>query len=162
MAIHSSSTPTAIGYLDELAAHTKVQKLNRVGYRIVSASKFQAKKLNINAYCQAQHALVTSAGDLSGYVDDTLSKLRRSREVRLSLSSFAALPFALKGTQMIAAIPDHLAIELTKAAGLHSCKLPFEAPEFNISLAWRPEADTDSAEIWFREAVRTSFRQVAA
>lgn len=151
---------TAVGYLDELAAHTKVQKLGRVGYGVVSANKFRAKKLSIENYCKAQHALVTSAGDLTGYIDETLSSLGRSRVIRLSVSSFTALPFALKGTNLIATIPDHLAAELSQVAGLYAYRLPFETPRFDISLAWRPETDADPAETWFRDAIRSSFRQV--
>lgn len=150
---------SAIGYLDGLAAHTKVQKLGRVGYSVISTQKRRAKKLRMNDYCEAQHALVTSAGDLTGYIDDTLSKLGRSRTIRLSLSSFTALPFALKGTDLMATIPDHLAQELVRVAGLHTSELPFETPRYDISLAWRAEANTDPAEIWFRDAIRQSFRE---
>ncbi len=153
---------TAVGYLEELAAPTKVQKLKRVGYKVVSSTGFPSGPFEIEQYCAAPHALVTFAGDLTGYIDEKLSKLGTSRSICLSMSSFAALPYVLSSSNLIATVPEYFATELERVGGLNVRDLPFKSPMFNISMAWRPEADRDPAELWIRKVLRSEFGQLSA
>lgn len=143
---------TVVGYLDRLPAAAKLRTLMTARYRLVTDAA-NRPAATLAEYCARRHVLVTFAGDLVGYVDETLESLGAARQIALSLSNFAVVPAVLRGTALVATVPDHLAAALDGQQGLRSAALPFESPEFDVSIAWRPTADGDPAERLLRELI---------
>jgi len=141
-----------VGYLDKLPASAKLRKLMRVGYRIVLDGG-QRDVTTLSDYCSRRHALVTFVGDLTGYVDETLRELGVSRDIAISLSNFAVAPYVLRETGLVATVPRYLAVALAGQPGLKIGTLPFESPEFDVSIAWSLTTDSDPGEQLIRSLV---------
>ncbi|MFD2435937.1 LysR substrate-binding domain-containing protein [Modicisalibacter luteus] len=77
------------------------------------------------------------AGDLSGYIDERLAALGCRRRVVLAVPQFNGLSALLAGTDIIATVPDYAAAVLTAGGGLREDDVPFDAPSFELSMAWR-------------------------
>ena len=149
----SENTATiAIGYLDQLPAEVKIRKIAPVGYRIVMCQRAHVPK-NLRAYVRRDHVLVTFAGDLTGYIDESLPESEGKREILLSVPSFSVLPFLLQGTTRLATVPDYVANQLANQNALRSEALPFRSPEFDLSIAWRAATDRDPAESLLRNII---------
>ena len=141
-----------VGYLDRLPASAKVRTVMTAGYRMVTDAGNPPVD-TLAEYCARRHVLVTFAGDLVGYVDETLASLGAARRVAISLSNFAVVPYVLRGSGYLATIPHYLADALAGPQGLRAAALPFDSPEFDISIAWRLTADGDPGEKLVRELI---------
>lgn len=110
-------------------------------------------QLTLDDYCARLHALVSFAGDLSGFVDEELEKFGRKRKVVLAVPQFNGLGTLLAGTDIIATVPDYAAQALIAAGGLRAEDPPFETRAFELSMAWRGAQDNDPAERWLRSRI---------
>ncbi len=159
--LDSGAASVVVGYLAKLPANAKVKKLARVGYRALTCREAPPAG-SLKRYCGRPHVLVTFAGDLIGYVDETLSEQGLERDIVLSVSTFSVLPFMLQNTDRVATVPLHVAHTLSKTSNLRSGALPFVSPEFDLTMAWRLTTDRDPAEVLLRqiigEVVRPHFR----
>ncbi len=151
--LDTGAASVVIGYLNKLPANAKVKKLTRVGYKALTCGA-AAPAASLKRYCDRSHVLVTFAGDLIGYIDETLSTRGLERSIVLSLSSFAVLPFVLQNTNHVATVPRHVADTLAAGGALRAGALPFASPEFDISMAWRLAVDRDPAEIVLRKIIQ--------
>src|SRR5262249_42197278 len=85
---------------------------------------------------------------------EALETLGRARRVVFSLPQFGTLPALLRGTDLIATVPDYVACALAEQGGLRAEALPFPSPTFELGMAWRAAADRDPGEAWFRSILR--------
>ncbi len=151
--LENGTASTVIGYLEKLPANAKVKKLARTGYRALSCETSKTPT-DLERYCARPHVLVTFAGDLIGYVDETLTRQGLRRDIVLSVSTFSILPFVLQETNLVATVPQHVSQTLARSEALRSEDLPFASPEFDLTMAWRLTADRDPAEEVFRQIVQ--------
>ncbi len=155
----SGEISLGICYTGELPANAKRKTLRRSRSVLLRADQASAP-LSLDDYCARPHALVSFAGDLSGFIDDELAKLGRSRQVKLAVPQFHGLCALLPGTELVASVPDYAAAALTASGALHAEPLPFEAPLFDLSLAWGAAQDSDPAQRWLREKISQCLAQV--
>lgn len=107
---------------------------------------------DFDAYCALRHVLVsTSGGSLHGFMDEHLEAMGRSRNVVLSVQSFALVPGLLCRSDHVATVPSRLAA--LHADVLDSFTLPFESRGFALYAAWHPRFHADTALAWLREQV---------
>jgi len=152
---------TVIAYLQGLPADAKVRQLGLMRYAVLRADA-AAQPLTLDEFCRRPHALVTFAEDLRGFIDDTLESLGRRRHVVVSIPQFGSLPAVLDGTDLLATVPAHLAEALCSRTRLHQQPLPFESPEYPVSMCWRAAVDRDGAHVWLRDALHRAWHGVAA
>lgn len=155
--LEHQSASIVLGYLNTLPAAAKIRKLKRVGYKVLMTDTGQIttpKKVTLKSYCDQPHILVTFAGDLVGYMDETLDKLGLKRNICLSVPAFAVLPYFLKGTNQLATVPAYVADALSGTGDLMSLDLPFDSPKFDLSMAWSATTDKDPAEMHLRSLIR--------
>ncbi len=91
--------------------------------------------MSLDDFCARPHALVSFAGDLSGFIDEHTEKLDRKRHVVLAVPQFNGLATLLTGTDIIATVPDYAAQVLTAAGGVRSEDLPIETRTFELHMA---------------------------
>ncbi len=151
-ALERKEVSMVVGYLDKLPAAAKIKKLRRVGYQLLMAGE-QTEEVDLATYCERPHILVTFAGDLVGYIDEGLARLNVSRQIKLSVSLFAVVPFIMQTTDYFATVPEHVALALSREHGIATTDLPFPSPEFDLSMAWHATTDRDPAEVALREIV---------
>jgi LysR family transcriptional activator of mexEF-oprN operon len=145
-----------MSFLKELPADAKVRKVRTARFAMLRADAVPGK-LSLDDYCRRRHVLVTYAGDLCGTVDETLGELGRQRDVAFSVPQFGSLPAVLAGTDLLATVPEHVALALSAQGGIRFEALPFESPDYQIRMAWRAVTDKDLAETWLRKAMLRAF-----
>ncbi|MDC7694230.1 LysR family transcriptional regulator [Asticcacaulis sp. DXS10W] len=114
----------------------------------------RTEALDLETYVRKPHALVSARGVRTGLVDDALRRLGRSRSVRVATESFAALPYLIGGSDLVATLPATAATLIARQFGLKLHTLPFESPSFQVTLAWRSRDDVVSAQVWLRNMVK--------
>jgi LysR family transcriptional regulator, mexEF-oprN operon transcriptional activator len=149
----SGEISVGVSYTEELPANAKRRVLRRSRAKLLRADSVPGK-LSLDDYCARPHALVSFAGDLSGFIDRELEKIGRQRRVVLALPQFNGLGPLLSGTDIVATVPDYTAAALTAAGGLRTEDLPLETQTFELHMAWRGAQDNDPAERWLRSRIQ--------
>lgn len=110
------------------------------------------KPMTIEAYCKLKHVLVSiSGGAFDGVMDEHLVKLKRRRDVVLSVQQFNVVPEVLRGTDYVSTIPSRLARRFADV--LDSFELPFRSEGFSLYAGWHPRNHHDPANTWLRDYV---------
>ena len=151
--LSSGEISVGVCYTEDLPANAKRKVVRRSLPKLLRADSVPGS-LSLDDYCTRPHALVSFAGDLSGFIDEELAKLDRKRRVVLAVPQFNALGPLLSGTDIVASVPDYTAAALTAAGGLRTEPLPFESKTFELHMAWRGAQDNDPAERWLRSRIQ--------
>ena len=151
--LSSGEISVGVCYTEDLPANAKRKVVRRSLPKLLRADSVPGP-LSLDDYCTRPHALVSFAGDLSGFIDEELAKLDRKRRVVLAVPQFNALGPLLSGTDIVASVPDYTAAALTAAGGLRTEPLPFESKTFELHMAWRGAQDNDPAERWLRSRIQ--------
>ena len=142
-----------LGYTEELPANAKRKVLRRSKPKLLRADSVPGA-ISLDDFCARPHALVSFAGDLTGFIDEELEKLERKRRVVLAVPQFNGLGTLLAGTDIVATVPDYTAAALTAAGGLRAEDLPLPSRTFELHMAWRGAQDNDPAERWLRSRIQ--------
>ncbi|HEV7714290.1 MAG TPA: LysR family transcriptional regulator [Steroidobacteraceae bacterium] len=71
--------------------------------------------------------------------------------VRATVQSLVEIPFLLQGTELIAALPERLAVKLSAVAPMKMFPLPLRMPETREVLVWHKRNEPDPGHAWLRE-----------
>lgn len=106
-----------------------------------------ATPLTLDQFCAQEHILVSFEGRFTGVTDEALARLGRTRHVGMSVNSFLVLPEILRGTDMIAVVPQRL---VRQQDNLTVVAMPLEVPGFTKSMAWHERTHRNLAHQWIR------------
>ncbi|WP_409290083.1 LysR family transcriptional regulator [Pseudomonas sp. KCJK8927] len=109
-----------------------------------------ATPVDLDAFCNRPHVVISSVGKLLDTTDQILESLGRHRKVVLSIPELCALPSLLAGTDLLALVPNYVAYEMTRTYGIHAQLPPLELPEHKLSMTWREAKHKDPGERWIR------------
>lgn len=151
--LNSGEISVGVSYTNELPANAKRKVLRHSKPRVLRADRMPGS-LSLDDYCARPHALVSFAGDLSGFVDRQLAELGRTRHIVLAIPQFTGLSTLLADTDIIATVPDYVATALTIHGGLREDDLPFEGASFELSMVWSGTQDNDPGEHWLRSRIQ--------
>jgi DNA-binding transcriptional LysR family regulator len=102
----------------------------------------------LDAYCRAEHLVVSLTGDPQGFVDVALAGAGRSRRVALTVPNFMmALP-VLAETDLIAALPRRFAALYAARFGLVAVEPPLPLPRFELAAVVPEVALMDEGLVW--------------
>ncbi|MNF85728.1 LysR substrate binding domain protein [compost metagenome] len=152
----SGEISIGVSYTDDLPANAKRKVLRRSMPKVLRADTAPGR-LTLDEFCARPHALVSFAGDLSGFIDEELAKLERKRHVVLAVPQFNGLSTLLSGTDIIATVPDYTADALTAAGGVRAEDPPIPVRSFELHMAWRGSQDNDPGERWLRSRIQMFF-----
>jgi DNA-binding transcriptional LysR family regulator len=117
--------------------------------------------LTLAAWREAEHLVVVSAGTGHGQVDDWLKRQGVRRQVRLTVPHFMSVGYILQRTDLIATVPERLALQLALPFSLSLCALPMTLPAAPIHLLWHARVQQDEGNRWLREVVIDLFADTA-
>lgn len=152
----SGEISIGVSYTADLPANAKRKVLRRSLPKLLRADSVPGS-LSLDDFCARPHALVSFAGDLSGFIDEELEKLNRKRHVVLAVPQFNGLGTLLAGTDILATVPDYAAEALTAAGGLRAEDPPLPVRTFELHMAWRGSQDNDPGERWLRSRIQMFF-----
>ncbi|WP_458094692.1 LysR family transcriptional regulator [Roseomonas sp. WA12] len=150
--LQSREINLALGHVVELPAAAKLRVLRRGGWRVLRDAASPGP-VDLDAYCARPHMLVTPRGDLTGFADEELAKLGRSRQVVLGVPDFALMPRTLMGTNLLCLVTEAVVDALQALGELDRLAVdtpPFPCPESVLHMAWRAAVDQDPGEAWLR------------
>jgi LysR family transcriptional activator of mexEF-oprN operon len=152
----SGEISVGVSYTADLPANAKRKVLRRSRATLLRADSVPGA-ITLDDFCARPHALVSFAGDLSGFIDEALETIGRKRHVVLAVPQFNGLGSLLAGTDILATVPDYTAEVLTAAGGLRAEEPPIEVGTFELHMAWRGAQDNDPAERWLRSRIQVFF-----
>ena len=152
----SGEISVGVSYTTDLPANAKRKVLRRSRSKLLRADTMPGA-MSLDDFCARPHALVSFAGDLSGYIDTELEKTGRKRHVVLAVPQFNGLSTLLAGTDIVAMVPDYTAEALTAAGGVRAEDPPLEIESFELHMAWRGAQDNDPGERWLRSRIQMFF-----
>ena len=114
----------------------------------------EAPAISLDAYCAADHVLVSPAGDLAGIVDRQLADMGRSRTVVLGLPAFLPALSAVAASVALVTLPARLARTLAPGFGLVTAEPPIAIRRFPVSVFWHRRNDAEPRTLWLRQCLR--------
>jgi len=94
-------------------------------------------------------------GRPNGYTTTAEELVRRLLDVEIpvhiTVPSLLHLPLVLRGTRLIATMPERVAQMFASTLPIKSFPLPFETPALNEILLWHKRNESDPAHAWLRE-----------
>lgn len=148
----SGEISVGVSYTTELPANAKRKKLRDIGVKVLRGDN-RPGPITLDEYCARPHAMVSFSGDLSGNIDLDLARVGRTRKVVLAVPQFSGLRALLKGTDLIATVPDYAACALVEDCALRADDPPFHIDEAELSMVWSGVHDNDPAERWLRARI---------
>jgi LysR family transcriptional activator of mexEF-oprN operon len=138
-----SGLDAAVTVADELPANIRRQPLFTGGFVCLYDPRHARlrRTLTEKEYFAHSHVVVSYNGDLRGIVEDVL---RKARNVRCSVSSFAHLGALIDGTAMLATVPQLVADQIRAVRPhLRTKALPFDIKGSYADLLWPVATDDD-------------------
>jgi DNA-binding transcriptional LysR family regulator len=111
------------------------------------------RKLTLDAYCAASHALIAPGGTPGGIVDDALARLGRSRRVAVRVPHFLVAPFVVGGGDLLLTLPERVATTLARNLDVVLLPPPLRVPGFTMAMFWHERTTDDPAHGWLRSVV---------
>ena len=148
------------GLLTEGSAHHKRRRLYATNYLCLYDPMRVpfAVPVTLEDFISVPHVLGSPRGDAHGVVDNALALLGLRRTIAVTTSHFAAVPFALKGAQLVSTVPERPARLFAERFGLAISPVPVRLPETDVSMLWHASYDLDPAHRW----LRTTMARLAA
>jgi len=142
----------AIGLLPDLQAGFYQRLLLQQRYVCLfrRGHKLDRSAMALADYQDADHIGVVAAGTGHGQIDDLLARLNIHRRIRLRVPHFTAIGHILAHTDMVATVPEVLALRSAEAFDLVWRQIPLDLPAIDIGLFWHAKYHRDAANQWLR------------
>jgi DNA-binding transcriptional LysR family regulator len=108
-------------------------------------------ELTLDAYCNANHLLVSFSGRARGLVDEALTQLGRERRILLTVNQFFTGGRVVANSNLITVIPRHLIASTGMTGALIAKDLPFSLPDIHIDMLWHERDARNPALKWLRD-----------
>ncbi|MFS1701374.1 LysR family transcriptional regulator [Alteromonas sp. AMM-1] len=107
------------------------------------------QQLTLDAFCNADHAIVSyQGGAFAGITDQVLKEKGLARKVAISVPSFLVLMELIQQTQLIAVAPKRL---VTNNINIKTMELPITIPGFTKYMVWHESTHLSPAHQWIRQ-----------
>lgn len=148
----------ALGYIWDVPGRFRKVDLYEETYSVAyrQGHPLAGTALDLESYLQADHLVVSPAGDLSGIVDRQLAKLGKARRVRISVPQFLPALATIAATDLIATLPKRLVESQFRAYGLATAAPPLPIRPFTVSMI-RHERDANAPlHAWLHSLLLTT------
>ncbi len=107
----------------------------------------------LETYCALGHVVFSTEGNLKAVGDEALARIGYKRNVVLSLPSFSGVYQAVGGSDLVALLPEQLAMRCAGKAGLEIYQPPMAVDPVELSMVWHKRATGSPAHRWLRELI---------
>jgi DNA-binding transcriptional LysR family regulator len=142
----------AVGHLPKLNGSLKQRALFNDRWVVLRARTPDRPPaaLTLDDYKSARHVVVDPPGTLEDPIENTCAAESISRAIALRLPHFFPLPSVILSSDLLATVPNSVAVNLRGADSFEVHELPFRASDLNVNMYWHLRQDTDPAHKWFR------------
>lgn len=106
--------------------------------------------LTLDAYCAAQHLLVSFSGRAHGLVDQALAGLNRERRIVLTVNQYFTAGRVVAHSNLLTVLPAFFVDSTGYREQVVTWPLPFELGGLHISMLWHQRHDRASSHQWLR------------
>ena len=115
-----------------------------------SNSRLADGRLTLGDLSALPHAVRASGGTHVTPADRVMDELSVRRQVQVITGGFLPLPFLVAGTDLVAVIPERLALGVAVPLGLTVVEPPFGRVELIETLWWHPDRAATPEHAWLR------------
>lgn len=109
------------------------------------------QKWTLDSFCSLNFVLVSLFGDsFVGARDKSLEQIGLSRNMVLSVQSFAIVPELLRQSDLASVVPYHL---VQNAHGIITKEIPFEVEGYDKVMTWHERTQHDPVQKWLRDVM---------
>lgn len=144
-----------LGVLWEVPDTVSSELLYEEGFLVAGARESlpKAPRLTLDAYCAADHILISPGGDMRGVADTALEAMGRSRRVVLGLPAFLPALAAAARCNALVTLPSRVARRFAPGFRLVIAEPPLAIRRFPISVFWHKRNDRDPRTMWLRQRI---------
>jgi DNA-binding transcriptional LysR family regulator len=156
----SGSIDLAVGFLPPLGKQVYLKRLFRERYTYVARSGHPliSGKIKLSQLRQLRHVVAVPVGTSHAAA---IEKLLRSQRVRapvaLRVRSFLSIAPIVAESDLLALIPNNLALLVADNLKLQLIDPPVDVPGFDIEIAWHQRYHHDAALVWLRTTFESLF-----
>lgn len=154
--LRSGDIDMALGVFGEPVAGLRYVDVVQERFVVVARRDHPAlreERVSLDTFAALPHVLVSVNGDVRGVVDARLEAAGLRRRVVLTVPHFAAVPFVVGATDMIATLSRRTATLLGDTAGLVMLPCPLPLEPYALQMVYSLRLDHDPAHMWLRERV---------
>lgn len=122
-----------------------------------SGHPLAAGPLDLAAYAAAEHVLISTTGGERGIADHALAQHGLERRVALTVPSFAAAVYFVAESEMIATVPEAIAVRGAQRGLVVARPPPLTLPDSTAYLYWHPRFQNDPGHAWWRTTLLQAF-----
>lgn len=160
--LESSGYDLRVGWFDSFPPHWHARVLFTDDLVVVGRADDAriVEPMPLDSFLAAKHVVLAPAqGSTRNLADDLLARSGLRRNVGAFASSFAAMPFIVGATDMIAAMPRRIAERYSHLPNIKTVESPFAFEKFAVSMAWHPRIHHDGAYEWLRGIIIAAAEQ---
>jgi DNA-binding transcriptional LysR family regulator len=110
-------------------------------------------RLSLRQYASSHHAAVFYKSEGPGVIDSLLEQKGYSRRSVVLVPHFASVAFLVAASDLIATVPERLALGFYKKLKLQVLHAPVAIPPFRLMMLWHERSHSDPAHTWLRELI---------
>ncbi|MDW6021077.1 LysR family transcriptional regulator [Mesorhizobium sp. BAC0120] len=114
----------------------------------------EGEVLPMELFCDLPHAIRSIDGSMSGFTDEALTKIGRSRRVSLALPHFQAVALATVSGNYLAAVPRQFADTVARKLPIAIYEPPLPIPVPEIRMYWHARHDDEPPHQWLRDQIQ--------
>jgi DNA-binding transcriptional LysR family regulator len=107
-------------------------------------------ELTLDAYCNAQHLLVSFGGRAHGLADQALTALGRQRRVVLTVNQYFTAGRVVANSNLLTVLPAFFVDSTGYREQVVTRPLPFELAGLHVAMLWHQRHDRSSSHQWLR------------
>jgi len=109
--------------------------------------------LTLDAFCAAEHVLVSFSGRAHGFVDQALASLNRSRHIALTVNQFFTAALVASRSDLLTVLPDGFLAVTGHAEQLIIRELPLSPGPVFVDALWHVRNDRSGAHRWLLQRI---------
>jgi DNA-binding transcriptional LysR family regulator len=123
----------------------------RRGHPLIGPSRRKAMPLDL--FYGLPQVIFSVTGDFVHFEDAALSRIGRSRNVRMTVPGYYGVASIVSQSDLIGILPTRFAMSASDKFGLQVLKLPFDMPLVEMFLYWRLRDTSSREQLWLRSLV---------
>jgi DNA-binding transcriptional LysR family regulator len=127
--------------------------LFRVGHPLGKGS------LTLERFSAARHLVVTAMESPYDTIRATLEEAGIAAETSFSVPHFAAVPYIVSTTALVATVPQKLAERVASAFQLEYRESPLQLPPLQTNMFWHRRYNRDEGSRWLRALIADTFAE---
>jgi DNA-binding transcriptional LysR family regulator len=155
--------PEVMAALEALARQSPLQHERLYSTRYVCVMRrdhpLAGAPLSLDAYCGADHLLVSFSGRPHGYVDQALAALGRRRRIVLTVNQFFTAGRVVAHSDLLTVLPEGFVGATGYREELVTREVPLALQPVHVDMLWHHRNEEHPAQRWLRAQVVAAARE---